>query len=86
MYSKKQLGNYSPLCGSISKTSLAKFCMSRYQEQYKLEAMRGMGIDRHLFGLYVIAKGMKMDPLPRLFRDKVLLSTDENGTHSTPSL
>ena len=50
--------------------------MSRYQERYKREAMRGMGVDRHLFGLYVVAKGMKMDPLPRIFRDKVLLSTN----------
>lgn len=50
--------------------------MSRYQERYKLEAMRGMGVDRHLFGLYVVAKGMKMDPLPRIFRDKVPLSTN----------
>jgi hypothetical protein len=36
-----------------------------------MEAMRGMGVDRHLFGLYVIAKGLKMDPMPRMFRDKV---------------
>ena len=44
---------------------------SRYQERYKFEAMRGMGIDRHLFGLYVIAKWLNVDPLPRLFQDKV---------------
>lgn len=33
--------------------------------------MRGLGIDRHLFGLYIVAKGMKMDPLPKFFQDKV---------------
>ncbi len=33
--------------------------------------MRGLGIDRHLFGLYIVAKGMKMDPLPKIFQDKV---------------
>ena len=42
-----------------------------YQFDYKMEAMRGMGVDRHLFGLYVIAKGLKMDPLPKMFTDKV---------------
>lgn len=43
----------------------------RYQEKYKFEAMRGMGIDRHLFGLYIIAKWLKLDPLPKLFCDEV---------------
>lgn len=43
----------------------------RYQEKYKFEAMRGMGIDRHLFGLYIIAKWLKLDPLPKLFLDEV---------------
>ena len=33
--------------------------------------MRGLGVDRHMFGLYVVAKGMNMDPLPRMFQDKV---------------
>lgn len=42
-----------------------------YQEGYKFQAMRGMGIDRHLFGLYVIAKWLKIDPMPRIFEDKV---------------
>ncbi len=35
--------------------------------------MRGLGVDRHLFGLYVVAKGMKMDPLPKIFQDKVYI-------------
>ncbi len=43
----------------------------RYQQKYKMEAMRGLGVDRHLFGLYVAAKGMKMDPMPDMFEDKV---------------
>ena len=42
-----------------------------HQEWYKFQAMRGMGIDRHLFGLYVIAKWLKLDPMPRIFEDKV---------------
>jgi len=47
------------------------FCPCRYQQQYKMEAMRGMGVDRHLFGLYVVAKGMNLDPMPKMFEDKV---------------
>ena len=43
----------------------------RYQCKYKFEAMRGLGVDRHMFGLYVVAKGMNMDPLPKMFQDKV---------------
>ena len=43
----------------------------RYQCKYKFEAMRGLGVDRHMFGLYIVAKGMNMDPLPRMFQDKV---------------
>ena len=39
-----------------------------------MEAMRGLGVDRHLFGLYVVAKGLKLDPMPKLFTDKVRLS------------
>ncbi len=46
--------------------------LHRYQCDYKMEAMRGMGVDRHLFGLYVMAKGLKMDPMPKMFTDKVL--------------
>ena len=33
--------------------------------------MRGLGIDRHLFGLFIIAKWLKMDPMPQMFQDKV---------------
>ena len=40
-----------------------------------MEAMRGMGVDRHLFGLYVVAKGMKMDPMPKMFDNKVSYHT-----------
>ena len=47
------------------------FFLFRYQCKYKFEAMRGLGVDRHMFGLYVVAKGMNMDPLPRMFQDKV---------------
>ena len=36
--------------------------------------MRGMGIDRHLFGLYVVAKWLNIDPLPQLFQDEVLFN------------
>ena len=48
---------------------------SRYQEQYKFEAMRGMGVDRHLFGLYIVAKWLKMDPMPEIFTDKVKMQS-----------
>ena len=41
------------------------------QEKRKFEAMRCMGIDRHVFGLYIISQWLKMDPLPDLFTDKV---------------
>ena len=44
----------------------------RYQEQYKLEAMRGLGIDRHFFGLYLIAKGLNVKPFPKLFEHMVI--------------
>ena len=44
----------------------------RYQEQYKLEAMRGLGIDRHFFGLYLIAKGLNIKPFPKLFEHMVI--------------
>ena len=33
--------------------------------------MRGMGVDRHLFGLYIVAKWLKMDPMPEIFEDEV---------------
>lgn len=36
-----------------------------------MEAMRGLGVDRHLFGLYCVAKGTNIDPLPDIFTDKV---------------
>ena len=42
-----------------------------YQEQYKLEAMRGLGIDRHFFGLYLIAKELDIKPFPKLFEHMV---------------
>ena len=50
---------------------LISLWLSRYQCDYKMEAMRGMGVDRHLFGLYIMAKGLKMDPMPKMFTDKV---------------
>ncbi len=36
-----------------------------------------MGTDRHLFGLYIMAQWLKMDPIPDLFNDKV----NNNNTH-----
>lgn len=56
----------------------------KYQERYKFEAMRGMGIDRHLFGLYVIAKWLNVDPLPRLFQDKAFQMQFQLSTSQTP--
>ena len=53
------------------RSRMAAFLLFRYQCKYKFEAMRGLGVDRHMFGLYVVAKGMNMDPLPRMFQDKV---------------
>ena len=32
-----------------------------------------MGVDRHLFGLYIVAKGMNFDPMPKMFADKVCI-------------
>lgn len=52
----------------------APILLIRYQCQYKFEAMRGLGVDRHLFGLYLVAKGMNLDPLPRMFQDKVWMT------------
>ena len=52
----------------------APILLIRYQCQYKFEAMRGLGVDRHLFGLYLVAQGMNLDPLPRMFRDKVWIN------------
>jgi carnitine O-palmitoyltransferase 1 len=58
------------------------------QSRYKLEAMRGLGVDRHLFGLYCVAKGTNVDPLPDLFSDKAfnlrfLLSTSQTPVRTT---
>jgi len=49
------------------------------QNKYKMEAMRGQGVDRHLFGLYCVAKGTNMDPLPDLFTDKVCTAWSDWG-------
>ncbi|XP_065910251.1 carnitine O-palmitoyltransferase 1, liver isoform-like [Dysidea avara] len=57
----------------------------RYQEQYKLEAMRGLGIDRHLFGLYLIAKGINIKPFPKLFEHKSFTLPFELSTSQTPT-
>lgn len=35
--------------------------------------MRGLGIDRHFFGLYLIAKGLNIKPFPKLFEHMVTL-------------
>ncbi|XP_065912520.1 carnitine O-palmitoyltransferase 1, muscle isoform-like [Dysidea avara] len=56
-----------------------------YQEQYKFEAMRGLGIDRHLFGLYLIAKGLNIKPFPKLFEHKSFSLPFELSTSQTPT-
>lgn len=37
--------------------SLIKFASEKHQQLYR-DAMNGMGIDRHLFSLYVLCKGL----------------------------
>ena len=44
-----------------------------YQETYKFKAMRGFACDRHLFGLYLMAKYTKMNPLPTFLQGNVRL-------------
>ncbi|XP_065912529.1 carnitine O-palmitoyltransferase 1, liver isoform-like [Dysidea avara] len=56
-----------------------------YQEQFKVEAMRGLGIDRHLFGLYLIAKGLNVKPFPKLFEHKSFSLPFELSTSQTPT-
>ena len=60
-----------PRCTLVHYAGCLASFLFRYQCKYKFEAMRGLGVDRHMFGLYVVAKGMNMDPLPRMFQDKV---------------
>ena len=55
----------------VNTSQLITFLCS-YQEQYKLEAMRGLGIDRHFFGLYLIARGLNVKPFPKLFEHMVM--------------
>ncbi|XP_019849708.1 PREDICTED: carnitine O-palmitoyltransferase 1, muscle isoform-like isoform X1 [Amphimedon queenslandica] len=57
----------------------------KYQEQYKFEAMRGMGVDRHLFGLYIVAKWLKMDPMPEIFEDEAFQLKFTLSTSQTPT-
>ena len=45
-----------------------------------MKAMRGLGVDRHLLGLYILAKGLDMKPMPKLFEDKVRIVTS-GGEH-----
>ena len=59
-----------PVCSHISD-----------QCNYKMEAMRGLGVDRHLFGLYIVAKGMNLDPMPKMFSDKVYMYIYIIGRH-----
>ena len=30
-------------------------------------------MDRHFFGLYIVAKWLKMDPMPEIFSDEVII-------------
>ena len=41
------------------------------QERNKFLAMRGQGFDRHLFGLYLMAKYLKLDPFPAFLNGNV---------------
>jgi carnitine O-palmitoyltransferase 1 len=57
-----------------------------YQETYKFKAMRGFACDRHLFGLYLMAKYTKMNPLPTFLQGNAFafrLSTSQTPTNST---
>lgn len=56
-----------------------------YQCQYKLEAMRGLGVDRHLLGLYILAKGMGLNPMPKIFTDKAFQLPYTLSTSQTPT-
>ncbi|KAL5517212.1 hypothetical protein EMCRGX_G002713 [Ephydatia muelleri] len=56
-----------------------------YQCDYKMKAMRGLGVDRHLLGLYILAKGLDMKPMPKLFEDKAFQLTFKLSTSQTPT-
>eukprot|EP00731_Ephydatia_muelleri_P002535 Em0001g2535a len=56
-----------------------------YQCDYKMKAMRGLGVDRHLLGLYILAKGLDMKPMPKLFEDKAFQFTFKLSTSQTPT-
>ena len=62
---------YTYHCSSFLSVHPIPFPSLSLQCRYKMEAMRGLGVDRHLFGLYCVAKGTNTDPLPDLFTDKV---------------
>lgn len=71
---------------SVSKEETRKLLKEAvdYQCKYKFESMRGMGVDRHLFGLYVVAKGLKIDPLPKIFTDKAFNFSFKLSTSQSP--
>ncbi|XP_048732757.2 carnitine O-palmitoyltransferase 1, liver isoform-like isoform X2 [Ostrea edulis] len=56
----------------------------QYQTQVKIDASLGMGWDRHLFGMYVASRELKM-PLPVLFQDKSFWMQDALSTSQTPT-
>ena len=51
-----------------------------------MKAMRGLGVDRHLLGLYILAKGLDMKPMPKLFEDKVHIVTSGGWRDVKPLL
>lgn len=50
---------------------LVLFPTDSVQERSKFLAMRGQGFDRHLFGLYLMAKHLKLDPFPAFLNGNV---------------
>lgn len=75
---------------NVPKDDVKKFLKEAIEMQcrYKMEAMRGLGVDRHMFGLYCAAKGTNTDPLPDIFTDKAfnlqfLLSTSQTPVRTT---
>jgi carnitine O-palmitoyltransferase 1 len=77
--------------GSTPKTNAEKRALLRTATddhvQYAKMASAGQGVDRHLFGLYVIAVGIGMDPVPEFLADALskswTLSTSQTPSNQT---
>eukprot|EP00058_Branchiostoma_floridae_P027731 XP_002613222.1 hypothetical protein BRAFLDRAFT_73158 [Branchiostoma floridae] len=65
------------------KVSLLKKAI-QYQTDYKVAAVNGRGVDRHLLGLYLAAQDMGY-PLPQFFNTKAWKMRDKLSTSQAPA-